>query len=305
VIEVPKVETHVVEKFVEVPEVRIVEKIIEVPRVAIEEKITEVPKPETRIVEKFVEVPEVRIVEKIVEVPEVYTTEVVRHIPKIEIHEVIRHVPKVDIQTVERIVEVPQVHYVDKVISVPVPDGPAPVFVAPPRAAIHAPGRLTCIGGTRAAGVQLAMSHALPVQVAPFPTEMQAQEGYRLIPPGQLAGAITPFQTVTLQGVSTVHSEFHSEFAVGDPVEVFSNSHQAWCIGQVEYLEGPMANIVFWLPNHERANKVVPLGHKSLRKRRLQAADVYQEGFADGFKKVQEIYQKAFLDGVRANLPNE
>mmetsp|Transcript_44198 Transcript_44198/g.102061 ORF Transcript_44198/g.102061 Transcript_44198/m.102061 type:complete len:604 (+) Transcript_44198:58-1869(+) len=58
-------------------------------------------------------------------------------------------------------------------------------------------------------------------------------------------------------------------WAVGDKVEVWSNSRQAWCPGHVEKLSGETVLLAFQLPghaSHELAKKELPASHKDLRR---------------------------------------
>eukprot|EP01067_Filipodium_phascolosomae_P008143 Filipodium_phascolosomae@DN6852_c0_g1_i1.p1 len=126
---VPKIETVVKEKIVEVPQIQYVEKLVEVPeyreivkvvpQYKVEQVIKEVPVTEYKYVEKLVEVPQIQYYETIQEVPEIH--EVVRTIPKVRIQEKpverIVHVPKVEVQYQEVIKEVPQIIYEEVPVS--------------------------------------------------------------------------------------------------------------------------------------------------------------------------------------------
>jgi len=63
--------------------------------------------------------------------------------------------------------------------------------------------------------------------------------------------------------------------AAGDCVEVYSNSHSAWCPGRVESVdEKGTATVTFRLPGagpNDLATKVLPAGHKHLRRARGEA----------------------------------
>lgn len=60
------------------------------------------------------------------------------------------------------------------------------------------------------------------------------------------------------------------EYVTGETVEVYSNSHGAWCRGTVESVQnGEVATIAFLIPGgnpNEFATKVLPFTHKDLRK---------------------------------------
>lgn len=95
----------IVTKTVEVPVIKTVEKIV--PKTIIQEKIVHVPKNVTHIVEKIVEVPEVKYIEKIVEVPHIHYKN--KYVPKIEIVEKIIEKQKVVEKWHNKTVEVPQI----------------------------------------------------------------------------------------------------------------------------------------------------------------------------------------------------
>lgn len=98
----------IVTKTVEVPVIKTVEKIV--PKTIIQEKIVHVPKNVTHIVEKIVEVPEVKYIEKVVEVPHIHYKN--KYVPKIEIVEKIIEKQKVIEKWHNRTVEVPQIREV-------------------------------------------------------------------------------------------------------------------------------------------------------------------------------------------------
>ncbi|BAM42369.1 uncharacterized protein TOT_040000736 [Theileria orientalis strain Shintoku] len=92
-------------KTVEIPVIKTVERIVHKP--VIQERVIHVPREVTQIVEKVVEVPDVKYVEKIVEVPQVqYRNKLV---PKVEVVEKVVEKPQIIEQWVERKVEVPQI----------------------------------------------------------------------------------------------------------------------------------------------------------------------------------------------------
>lgn len=95
----------VVTKTVEVPIIKTVEKYV--PKTIIQEKIIHVPKNVTHIVEKIVEVPEVKYIEKIVEVPHIHYKN--KYVPKIEIVEKVVERQKIIEKWHDKIVEVPQI----------------------------------------------------------------------------------------------------------------------------------------------------------------------------------------------------
>ncbi|CAD2097824.1 inner membrane complex protein 1c, putative [Plasmodium vinckei lentum] len=95
----------VVTKTVEVPVIKTVEKFV--PKTIIQEKIIHVPKNVTHIVEKIVEVPEVKYIEKIVEVPHIHYKN--KYVPKIEVVEKIVERQKIIEKWHDKIVEVPQI----------------------------------------------------------------------------------------------------------------------------------------------------------------------------------------------------
>lgn len=95
----------VVTKTVEVPVIKTVEKIV--PKTIIQEKIIHVPKNVAHIVEKIVEVPEVKYIEKVVEVPHIHYKN--KYVPKIEIVEKIVERQKIIEKWHDKIVEVPQI----------------------------------------------------------------------------------------------------------------------------------------------------------------------------------------------------
>uniref|UniRef100_A0A7S4UJA6 PPPDE domain-containing protein n=1 Tax=Alexandrium monilatum TaxID=311494 RepID=A0A7S4UJA6_9DINO len=61
----------------------------------------------------------------------------------------------------------------------------------------------------------------------------------------------------------------------GDVVEVFSNSHRTWCLGRIDSIDGTgMATVTFRLPHagpNELATKLLPLGHKHVRRAKPDA----------------------------------
>jgi len=56
-----------------------------------------------------------------------------------------------------------------------------------------------------------------------------------------------------------------SSFRPGDHVEVFSNSHQTWCPGCVEAIDGAMVNVRYMTPEGLPMTKMIPDGHAHLR----------------------------------------
>ncbi|CRG99588.1 inner membrane complex protein 1c, putative [Plasmodium relictum] len=95
----------VVTKTVEVPVIKTVEKIV--PKTILQEKIVHVPKSVTHVVEKIVEVPEVKYIEKVVEVPHIHYKN--KYVPKIEVVEKIIERQKIIEKWHDKIVEVPQI----------------------------------------------------------------------------------------------------------------------------------------------------------------------------------------------------
>ncbi|SBT33874.1 hypothetical protein POVWA2_019640 [Plasmodium ovale wallikeri] len=95
----------VVTKTVEVPVIKTVEKFV--PKTIIQEKIIHVPKNVTHIVEKIVEVPEVKYIEKIVEVPHIHYKN--KYVPKVEVVEKVVERQKIIEKWHDKIVEVPQI----------------------------------------------------------------------------------------------------------------------------------------------------------------------------------------------------
>ncbi|CAA9988029.1 inner membrane complex protein 1a, putative [Plasmodium knowlesi strain H] len=95
----------IVTRTVEVPFVRTIETMV--PKITYESKIREVPKYYSKIVEKVVEVPEVKFVDKIVDVPRIQYC--FKYVPKVEVKENIIERPVFQQKIVEKIVEVPKV----------------------------------------------------------------------------------------------------------------------------------------------------------------------------------------------------
>ncbi|EUD65726.1 hypothetical protein C922_03974 [Plasmodium inui San Antonio 1] len=95
----------IVTRTVEVPFVRTIETTV--PKITYENKIREVPKYYSKIVEKIVEVPEVKFVDKIVDVPRIQYC--FKYVPKVEVKENIIQRPVIQKKIVEKIVEVPKV----------------------------------------------------------------------------------------------------------------------------------------------------------------------------------------------------
>ncbi|GFE54714.1 29-kDa cytoplasmic protein [Babesia ovis] len=94
-----------VTKTIEIPVVKTVERIV--PKPIIQERVIQVPREVTQVVEKVVEIPDVKFVEKIIEVPQVqYRNKLV---PKVEVVEKIVEKPQIIEQWTERKVEVPQI----------------------------------------------------------------------------------------------------------------------------------------------------------------------------------------------------
>ncbi|KAK1442818.1 hypothetical protein BgAZ_303360 [Babesia gibsoni] len=94
-----------VTKTIEVPVVKTVERIVHKP--VIQERVIQVPREVPQVVEKVVEIPDVKFVEKIIEVPQVqYRNKLV---PKVEVVERIVEKPQIIEQWTERKVEVPQI----------------------------------------------------------------------------------------------------------------------------------------------------------------------------------------------------
>ncbi|XP_952840.1 uncharacterized protein TA09355 [Theileria annulata] len=92
-------------KTIEIPVIKTVERVVAKP--VIKERVIHVPREVTQIVEKVVEVPDVKYVDKIVEVPQIqYRNKLV---PKVEIVEKVVERPQIIEQWVERRVEIPQV----------------------------------------------------------------------------------------------------------------------------------------------------------------------------------------------------
>ncbi|ORM40749.1 uncharacterized protein BXIN_2310 [Babesia sp. Xinjiang] len=92
-------------KTIEVPVVKTVERVV--PKPVIQERVIQVPREVTQVVEKVVEIPDVKFVEKIIEVPQVqYRNKLV---PKVEVVERIVEKPQIIEQWTERKVEVPQI----------------------------------------------------------------------------------------------------------------------------------------------------------------------------------------------------
>ncbi|GIX64356.1 29-kDa cytoplasmic protein [Babesia caballi] len=92
-------------KTIEVPVVKTVERIV--PKPVIQERVIQVPREVPQVVEKVVEIPDVKFVEKIIEVPQVqYRNKLV---PKVEVVEKIVEKPQIIEQWTERKVEVPQI----------------------------------------------------------------------------------------------------------------------------------------------------------------------------------------------------
>merc|ERR1719456_1874238 len=54
-------------------------------------------------------------------------------------------------------------------------------------------------------------------------------------------------------------------FKVGDKVEIWSNSQNAWCRGSVEKLEGELVNIKYTSNDGQNMTKLMPNGHEFLR----------------------------------------
>ncbi|CRG99887.1 inner membrane complex protein 1a, putative [Plasmodium relictum] len=100
----------VVTRTVEVPFVRTIETAI--PKITYENKIKEVPKYYSKIVEKVIEVPEIKYVDKIVDVPHVQYY--FKYIPKVEVKENIIKKPVYEKKIVEKIVEVPKIKEVQR-----------------------------------------------------------------------------------------------------------------------------------------------------------------------------------------------
>lgn len=98
----------IVTKTVEVPVIKTVEKIV--PKTIIQEKIIHVPKNVTHVVEKIVEVPEVKYIEKIVEVPHIQYKN--KYVPKIEVVEKIIEKQKIIEKWHNKTVEVPEIREV-------------------------------------------------------------------------------------------------------------------------------------------------------------------------------------------------
>lgn len=95
----------IVTKTVEVPVIKTIEKIV--PKTIIQEKIVHVPKNVTHIVEKIVEVPEVKYIDKVVEVPHIHYKN--KYVPKIEVVEKIIERQKIIEKWHNKTVEVPQI----------------------------------------------------------------------------------------------------------------------------------------------------------------------------------------------------
>ncbi|CRG95268.1 inner membrane complex protein 1a, putative [Plasmodium gallinaceum] len=100
----------VVTRTVEVPFVRTIETTI--PKITYENKIKEIPKYYSKIVEKVVEVPEIKYVDKIVDVPHIQYY--FKYIPKVEVKENIIKKPVYEKKIVEKIVEVPKIKEVQR-----------------------------------------------------------------------------------------------------------------------------------------------------------------------------------------------
>ncbi|CAE7422024.1 unnamed protein product [Symbiodinium sp. CCMP2456] len=89
-------------------------------------------------------------------------------------------------------------------------------------------------------------------------------------------GTPSPTSPALTSPPSATRLESHAKLAVGDAIEVFSNSRQLWCSGEVKSLDlhgsPPAVEVVFWIPGSpdvgtgEMAAKKVALGSKDLRK---------------------------------------
>lgn len=56
-----------------------------------------------------------------------------------------------------------------------------------------------------------------------------------------------------------------SRFKVGDLVELWSKSQQAWCRGSIEKIEGTWVHIAYAGPEGQPMTKIMPCGHEELR----------------------------------------
>lgn len=86
--------------------------------------------------------------------------------------------------------------------------------------------------------------------------------------PDELATKVIPIDHKDLRRAKSQVKAVQSRggFAKGDPVEVFSNSKQAWCPGHVENVHGHMLRLAFMLPGEtEFAHKDCPADHKDIR----------------------------------------
>ncbi|SBT79437.1 inner membrane complex protein 1a, putative [Plasmodium malariae] len=95
----------IVTRTVEVPFVRTIETTV--PKITYESKIREVPKYYSKIIEKVIEIPEVKYVDKIIDVPRIQYC--YKYVPKVEFKENIIKKPVFEKKIVEKIVEVPKV----------------------------------------------------------------------------------------------------------------------------------------------------------------------------------------------------
>lgn len=116
-------------------------------------------------------------------------------------------------------------------------------------------------------GPALAVSpaHGQRTRGAGPPNDMQTP------PRGQRAAQGEP---VPMQRVPSAPSEANrGVYRVGQPVELYSKSQQAWCRGTIDKVEGNWVHICYSGPEGQPMNKIMPNGHEEIRAVRAQGND--------------------------------
>lgn len=88
------------------------------------------------------------------------------------------------------------------------------------------------------------------------------------LPPATATDQIAHVRSAGARQASAVFEGIAEQYSVGDNVQVYSHSAQAWCSGVVEYVDDQVATVAFQPPgasSGEYGRKNVPPGHPDMR----------------------------------------
>lgn len=128
-------------------------------------------------------------------------------------------------------------------------------------------------------------------------------ESVRLTPPGEsmvvssanMAARLeapSPARTVSPQKLQPTQSfDVNAPYKVGDQIEIWSSSQQAWCLGTVEKADGDWIHISYKGPGGgQLMSKIMPNGHEHLRfPWHSNAAPEYSSPFRGGESPQREL----------------